>query len=168
MRSSLARACVILGLAACAHAAAPAPPSPPAVGGSLAAGLASLPAPALPPAPEVPAFVEWRDPTLSPHDVQRLEEIRSEKERTIIAMHDQAGKPKAPRSKPKPSPQKCLTLQGIIYIDDSNRSAIVNGEIIHEGQVLKTPAGPVQVLGITPQQVQFSHQGRRFSMSVNQ
>lgn len=146
-------------------AAAPALPDSPAVGGALAAALVALPKPEPQPAPEVKAFAEWRDPTLSPYDIRRIEETKID----ILARAEEAvaEKQRALRPKPKPSAQKSVVLQGIIYIDEGHHSAIVNNETVHEGEVIRTPAGLVQVLSITAQQVQFRHQGQRFYMSVN-
>jgi hypothetical protein len=147
-------------------AAAPLP-KPPALGGALAAALAALPQPVQQPVVAVKPFARWRDPTLSPFDIRRLEEIRIEQEIASTPLRPDAQPQAARRPKPRPSAEKAVELQGIIYIDEGNHSAIVNGETVQEGQVIKTPAGAVKVLSITAQQVQFSLQGRRFIKSVS-
>lgn len=164
------------GAASPATASSP-PASVPAVGmalaaaperpasGSLAAALAALPAPPLVSPPLGNAFAHWRDPTLSPLDIKRIEEKNIEIEIVKMEAEDARKKIRATRRAPRPTAERCIELQGIVFIDESNHKAFVNGEIVSEGQVIKTAAGPVKVLSITPRQVSFSHKGRRFLMS---
>jgi hypothetical protein len=149
-------------------AAAPPPESPvPESAQALPLAVAVLPAPALVAALAAPAFAQWRDPTLSPFDILRIEEDKIEKE---VAKRDieEEKERLIPRPKPKPSAEKLIALQGIIYVDAGNRAAIVNGEIFREGQAIPTKAGPVKVRGISPEQVQFEHGGKRFRRSLDE
>jgi hypothetical protein len=134
---------------------------------ALPLAVAVLPAPALAAALAAPAFAEWRDPTLSPFDILRIEEDKIEKEIAKREIEEEKERP-APRPKPKPSAEKLIALQGIIYVDAGNRAAIVNGETVREGQVIPTKAGPVKVRGISPEQVQFEHGGKRFKKSLSE
>jgi hypothetical protein len=113
-------------------------------------------------------FQAWRDPTLSAHDLVEIERLELERQLALQELKDRAlqvskGPPKSP-----PIPiETLIELQGIVSVAGRNK-AIVNNDVVAEGEVVRTKAGPVKVLRITPQKVIFAHQNKSFFKVVEQ
>jgi hypothetical protein len=118
-------------------------------------------------APAANSFLAWRDPTLSPHDQVRIEQLELEKQIRIDELKAAAEHKAAPVRKPPVQIEKLVDLQGIVSTPESGNRAIVNGEVVSEGDLVKTSAGPVKVLRITTQAVGFAYKDKRFNKSVN-
>jgi hypothetical protein len=182
-------------VASSATSSAPAP-APAAVSGTAPlassaspdgrqSGVASVAPPALtqspPPAPAaddpiaaktpaVPAanpFQAWRDPTLSPHDLVEIERLELEKQLNLQELKDRAMHklPQAPKAPPVQI-EKLIDLQGIVSVEGQNK-AIVNNDVVAEGDMVKTKAGPVKVLRISLQKVVFVYRNKQFFKAVN-
>jgi hypothetical protein len=106
-----------------------------------------------------------RDPMLSPFDMVRIAEDelrrrRAQEEMEAEVKHREVKKHyKAPE---KPA-ETLVDLQGIISTPDQGDKAIVNGEMVGEGDVI---AG-VKVVKITPTGVVFTYHTKRFVKSVS-
>lgn len=130
--------------------AAPSAPGEPQPPGSASGGLPS-------------GLVLSRDPTLSPYDIVRIEQIVLEK---MIKQQEVKEAVKGQRVKPvkrEPPVETTIDLQGIISTSDQGQRAIVNGEMIGEGEFV----GQVKVLRITTQGVVFLYKGRRFTKTIS-
>lgn len=151
-----------------------APPPAPAVAQiepaapSVSTGPAELPA-----APEVvsaPAPIEapvssatvlaLRDPTLSPYDIYQIQqkelEDRMRREEVQVAVVK-------PRRRQEPPIESTIALQGIVATPEEGNKAIINGEMVSEGDMV----GKVKVLKISQQGVTFLYKHRKFQMSVS-
>ena len=149
------------GQVAAAPPANPVPdsPSPPPADELAAPGSSSGPA--------ANSFLAWRDPTLSPHDQVRIEQLELEKQLRIDELKAAAEHKARPARKAQVQIEKLVDLQGIVSTPESGNRAIVNGEVVSEGDLVKTSAGPVKVLRITTQVVGFGYKDRRFNKTVN-
>ncbi len=117
--------------------------------------------------PAVNPFQAWRDPTLSPHDLVEIERLGLEKQLALAELKDRAlNRPKAPHKPPSVHMEKLIDLQGIVSIEGRNK-AIVNNDMVAEGDIVKTKAGPVKVMRITIQKVIFGYKQKTFSKAVN-
>lgn len=144
----------------------PVPIAPPAPA-LAAAAPAPVPAPALtqappplPPAPGEPAVMFTRDPTLSPYDLARIEQKRLETELREAEIRDRA---KNMRVKRSVSIESSIELQGIVSTADAGNKAIVNGDMVGEGEFI----GQAKVVRITSQGVVFLHKGRKFTKTIS-
>ncbi|MCX5793957.1 MAG: hypothetical protein NTY77_00490 [Elusimicrobia bacterium] len=118
-------------------------------------------------APAANPYQAWRDPTLSPHDLVEIERLELEKQLALEELKDRAlNGTKAPPKAPPVQIEKLIDLQGIVSVEGGNK-AIVNNEVVAEGEVVKTKSGPVKVLRITLQKVIFSHKNKTFFKAVN-
>ncbi|MBI3553309.1 MAG: general secretion pathway protein GspB [Elusimicrobia bacterium] len=109
----------------------------------------------------VAGVVITRDPTLSPYDLVRLEQMRLEAE---IRKGEISDAVRRPVKKPKEPPiENSIDLQGIVAVGAGNK-AIINGEMVGEGELV---LGKAKVVRITPQAVVFTYKGRRFSKSIS-
>jgi hypothetical protein len=145
-----------------------------AAGTSADAGSASAPAAPAADDPEKPApapaanpYQAWRDPTLSPHDLVEIERMELEKQLALQELKDRAEHKEKPQAKAAPVQiEKLVELQGIVSVEGGNK-AIVNNDVVAEGDLVKTKAGSVKVLHITDQKVVFSYRNRTFFKAVN-
>lgn len=110
----------------------------------------------------VPLAVITRDPTLSPYDVARLEQMAQEKALREQELRDELARSKAPKVRYEPDPRTKVDLQGIVSTDEGEK-AIVNGEVVAAGDVVSG----VKVVQITPKAVVFSYKGKRFSKMIS-
>jgi len=143
---------------------APAAPPPPAKAVKPAAPARQLAAPpktekriaahAISTAAATAAAALTRDPTLSPYDAARLAQMAEA--RTMSQEEVLEASRKTVRRKPRI--EATIDLQGIITNPASGNRAIVNGEMVGEGQLV----GKVKVLKITSQKVVFSYKGKTF------
>jgi hypothetical protein len=158
----------------------PVPDSPEAAAPAEAPGspLPAEPAAAVPAAATAPeavlstavaqanAFLAWRDPTLSPYDLVRMEQTELEKQIRLLELQEAAEQKTKPVRKPQVKIETMIDLQGIVSAGGTNK-AIVNNEVVGEGDTVKTSAGPVRVVRITTQSVGFAYKDKRFSKSVS-
>ncbi|MDD5656532.1 MAG: general secretion pathway protein GspB, partial [Elusimicrobia bacterium] len=136
--------------------AAPAAASPPAPA-EPAAGIDAAP----PASPQALAFQSWRDPTLSPYDVLRIKQNEIEREAKRQELR-KAGERRG-RANPAFNPERIVELQGIVSASDGSNRAIVNGEVVSEGDAISG----VRVLRITTRGVVFGYKNKRFMKAVN-
>lgn len=134
----------------------PAPPQPPAALQAEAPAQASS-------APAANPFLAWRDPTLSPYDRLRLERMELERRRRLEDMRAAAVRAKRPKTLRELGFDKNIHLQGIVSGQEGGNRAIINGEVVREGDHV----GAVRVLRITPQGVVFIYKNTRFTKSMN-
>jgi hypothetical protein len=155
--------------AAVVPAATAVPPDPEEPGAPPPTVPASEAAPEASPstaAAQINAFLAWRDPTLSPYDQVRIEQMALEKEIRLQELQDAAEQKSKPVRKPQIQIEKLIDLQGIVSAGGTNK-AIVNNEVVGEGDTVKTSAGPIRVVRITTQSVGFAYKDKRFSKSVS-
>jgi hypothetical protein len=111
-------------------------------------------------------FQAWRDPTLSPQDLVEIERLELEKQQALEELRNRAlHGPKKPRKASTPI-DKLVDLQGIVSVEGRNK-AIVNNEMVSEGDVVRTKAGSVKVQRINLQKVVFEYGGKKFFKVVN-
>lgn len=106
-----------------------------------------------------------RDPMLSPYELikmQREELERRLNERAIKEVIAVPGKP--PRRRVEAMPN--VELQGIISTADGGFQAIVNDNLVRQGD--SVAGGKIKVLKISASAVVFSWKSKRFTRSVNQ
>lgn len=104
-----------------------------------------------------------RDPTLSPYDMLRLEQIALEKMIKQQEVKEAVKKQRVRVVKREPPIETTIDLQGIISTSDQGQRAIINGEMIGEGEFV----GQARVLRITTQGVVFLYKGRRFTKTIS-
>jgi hypothetical protein len=143
-------------------ASLPAEPEVLVASGAAATSLVP-PATPLPPEPSlaVPLDFPTRDPMLSPYDLVRMK--RQELERMLATS---ALSPKALPKKMIPADppiENSIDLQGIIFAAGGVNKAIVNGEVVGEGDMVDSAL----VLKISKQSVVFRHKNRKFTKVVN-
>ncbi len=104
-----------------------------------------------------------RDPTLSPYDIFRQEQLELEKlvKRREV---DAAAEKSAPVKKRERRIDEGISLQGIITDADGNTKAIINGEVVGAGD---TVAEDAKVLRISPQEVQFQRNNKKFRKRIS-
>lgn len=129
------------------------------------AGAAPKPEPdrfatAAPPAVAQPHF---RDPTLSPYDQYRLEQLELEKKIREQEMRFPSRSRAQPRDEGK-SVESAVSLEGIVINEESGNRAIVNGETVSEGDFV----GKVKVQRITPRGVLFLYKNKKFMKWMSQ
>ncbi|OGS41428.1 MAG: hypothetical protein A3J82_06300 [Elusimicrobia bacterium RIFOXYA2_FULL_69_6] len=115
---------------------------------------------------QINAFLAWRDPTLSPYDQVRIEQIEVERQIRLQDLQEAAEQKTRPVRKPQVQIEKMIDLQGIVSAGGTNK-AIVNNEVVGEGDTIKTSAGAVRVVRITTQGVGFAFKDKRFNKSVS-
>ncbi len=108
-----------------------------------------------------------RDPLLSPYDLVRIaqeeERKRQIEEELKKAAWLRAHPPKRPKYVPQEvDPNTLVELQGIVSNDEGDK-AIVNGEMVQEGDTI---AG-VKVLKISPTAVVFQYRKKRFMKGIS-
>ncbi|MBI5240843.1 MAG: hypothetical protein HY926_10255 [Elusimicrobia bacterium] len=111
-------------------------------------------------------FLAWRDPTLSPYDQVRMEQMELEKQIRLQELQEAAEQRAKPAHKPQVQIEKLIDLQGIVSAGGTNK-AIVNNEVVGEGDLVKTSAGTVKIMRITTQGVAFAFKDKRFNKSVS-
>lgn len=136
-----------------------APPSQPGQPEQPQPGAAPAVPPALPIA-EIPPALLARDPTLSPFDVMRMEQLRLEQELEARRLEEERNRIRVKRDPPVDS---LIDLQGVISTPDSGNKAIINGEIVGEGEIVSG----AKVVRITTQGVVFLHKGRKFTKTIS-
>ena len=107
----------------------------------------------------------WRDPTLSPYDQVKLDQMETEKNLAKMELQDRVTR-SAPKAKAQPNVERTIDLQGIVTADGGNR-AIVNGEMASEGDLVNTSVGSVKVVRINSQSVLFQWKNKRFSKRLS-
>lgn len=118
------------------------------------------------PAPVAGGIAIARDPTLSPYDLIRVEQLAFEKQLKAMEVLNAGKEAKEQNRQPKkvePPIEDSIDLQGIVSTPDGGEKAIVNGEVVGEGEFV----GAAKVLRITGSSVIFTHKGRRFSKAIS-
>ena len=146
--------------------AAPAPTAAPALEPQAPAAPAADAAVAPSTGSQITAFLAWRDPTLSPYDQVRIEQIELERQIRLQDLQEAKEQQARPVRKPQVQIERLIDLQGIVSAGGVNK-AIVNNEVVGEGDTIKTSAGAVRVVRITTQGVGFAFRDKRFSKSVS-
>lgn len=118
----------------------------------------STPAVSTPAAPSLA-----RDPMISPFDTLRLKEEEDEKRLARQRLLEERVGKRPRGSRGKPRPETLIELQGIISNAGGGAKAIVNNEVVGTGESV----GKFRVVRITPADVTFEYQGRRFTKSVS-
>lgn len=103
-----------------------------------------------------------RDPTLSPYDLVRIEQIALEKAQRERELREgiHIARKRTVRVVEHPV-ENDIDLQGIVSTDEGDK-AIINGEMVGEGELVKG----AKVVKITSQTVVFMYKGRRFSKVI--
>jgi hypothetical protein len=107
-----------------------------------------------------PGVVITRDPTLSPYDVVRLQQM--ELEAKMRSGEIQEATKRVIHKHQEPPIEDSIELQGIVELGNGN-NAIINGETVGEGDFV----GKAKVLRITNSTVFFVYKGRKFTKSIN-
>ena len=102
-----------------------------------------------------------RDPTLSPYDIFKLQQAELEKNMKQEEVHEAAAP--ARRVRREPPIENSISLQGIIATPDEGNKAIINGEMVSQGDMV----GPVKILKITSQAVYFQYKKKKFVKTVS-
>lgn len=106
------------------------------------------------------SILTLRDPTLSPYDIYQIQQkdlenrLRREEVQTAIVK---------PRRRREPPIENTIVLQGIVATPDEGNKAIVNGEMVSQGDMV----GKVKILKISAQEVTFLYKRRKFKKSVS-
>jgi hypothetical protein len=117
--------------------------------------------------PTANAFQSWRDPTLSQHDLVEIARLELEKQIALDELRDRALKgSKPPPKAPAVRIEELIDLQGIVSVEGRNK-AIVNNDMVSEGGMVQTKAGPVKVLRISLQRVAFVYKKKTFFKTVS-
>lgn len=168
---STAPAALSAGATEAALAAAQVPLSPQDALILQAQGLGAAPAAADPAASTEAVHVEpvleplaaiTRDPTLSPYDVTRLEQLALEKAIREQELRDELSIRTRPKVRYEPDPRTKVELQGIVSTEEGEK-AIVNGEVVGAGDLISG----IKVLQITPRGVVFIYKGKRFTKTIS-
>lgn len=141
---------------ASAAAAAPAEPAPAPVEGAVPVAVQE--------APTVPApapAAEFRDPTLSPYDIYRMELAELERQNRQREVQNAVVVVRPVRRR-EPPIESTINLQGIVSNAEGGHKAIVNGEMFAEGDRVAN----VKILQITQKGVVFLHKNKKFTKSV--
>jgi hypothetical protein len=96
-----------------------------------------------------------------------IERLELEKQQAIQELRDRALHGSKKPHKTSTPIDKLIDLQGIVSVDGRNK-AIVNNEMVSEGDVVKTKSGPVKIRRITLQKVVFEYdKNKSFFKVVN-
>lgn len=110
---------------------------------------------------QVPAVLPiTRDPTMSPYDIVRMEQARLEAE---LREREEEEQRKRILNKRNPPIESFIDLQGIVGTPDSGNKAIINGEVMSEGETIKG----ARILRITSQGVVLLYKGRKVTKTIN-
>jgi hypothetical protein len=104
-----------------------------------------------------------RDPMLSPYDLIKIQREELERRLNDRAIQEEI----APKKRPKPREvMPSLDLQGIISTADGEYQAIVNDNLVRQGD--SVAGGKIKVLKISASAVVFGWKTKKFTRSVNQ
>jgi hypothetical protein len=120
-------------------------------------------APAAAAGPAAEDFTLWRDPMLSPYDLVRIKQEQEDARRRQEEIRRASQPRRESRRRAQTDPRQLVNLQGIVSGGGSANRAIVNGEVVREGQTISG----VKVLRITTRDVTFSYKKKQFTKSVN-